>query len=67
MKKQIKKSLLKKRKNLADKYDDLIACLTIADGLAEKLVSEKISEKVRAALRQTIEEYYWLINIIYKK
>ena len=53
------------KKDLLDKYDELIVCLKRAEELAEELTSECISEKIKSAHQQTIEELYWLVNVIY--
>ncbi len=64
MKKLIKQT--KKRKDLSDKYQELIDCLAIAERLSEELCSEKIYEKIKLALQQTIGEYAWLVDVVYK-
>ncbi len=61
------KKTTKKRKDLFDKYQELIECLTIAEQLSEELCSEKIYEKIKLALRQTIDEMDFLTDIIYAK
>ena len=55
------------KKDLMDKYDELIVCLKRAEELAEELTSECISEKIKSAHQQTIEELYWLVNVVYGK
>ena len=64
--KQIK---LKKepKKDLLDKYDELIVCLKRAEELSEKLTNTCIYEKIKSAHQQTIEESNWLANVVYDK